>query len=145
MSRSEIAKHAGWVGAASGAVLTRRKSQARNLSRSSRSAAFRPAWKNRSRCCGSSRAHPFIRTDRCGASRVLFKSGSSKGNTKNEKRKYAEVPGSRGPRVFLCDQRDPKNQGVISGLPVPRGSKLKDTNLLILTAATRLKWPFFAC
>jgi hypothetical protein len=40
MSRSEIAKRAGSTGAQSGGFLSRRRSQARNSSRSSRSAAL---------------------------------------------------------------------------------------------------------
>ena len=57
---TSASKRAGSIGAASGGFLSRRRSQARNSSLSSRSAAFRPAWKNRSRCCGLSRAQPCI-------------------------------------------------------------------------------------
>ena len=60
MSASANMKVAGSIGAASGGFLSRRRSHARNSSGSSRSAAFRPAWKKRSRCCGSSRAQPCI-------------------------------------------------------------------------------------
>ena len=72
-------KRAGSIGGASGAVLTRRRSQARNSSLSSRSAAFKPALKNRSRCAPSSCAQPsWFRTDRCAACRAPLKSALSK-------------------------------------------------------------------
>jgi hypothetical protein len=44
-------------------------------------------------------------------SRSLLKGGSGKRNTKNEKRKYADGSPLRGPRSFLCAQRDPKFSG----------------------------------
>jgi hypothetical protein len=52
MSALEMAKLAGSTVAASGGSLTRRRSHSRNSRRSSRSAARKPAWKNRSRCAG---------------------------------------------------------------------------------------------
>ena len=100
MSRSEIAKAARSTGAASGGFLSRRRSQARNSSGLSRSAAFRPAWKNRSRCDGVSRTHARHR----GLKQInaphfscLSKARLSKRNYKNEKRKYAESLPWRGP------------------------------------------------
>jgi len=59
MSASEIAKLAGST-AASGGYLSRRRSQARSSSLSSRSAARTNASKNRWRCAASSRPQPSI-------------------------------------------------------------------------------------
>ena len=81
MSALEMAKRFGSTGAASGGSPTRRRSHSRNSCRSSRSAARQPAWKNRSRCAGLSRAHPCMvrsnrsprtkpRSSRCFASRT---------------------------------------------------------------------------
>jgi hypothetical protein len=41
-----------------------------------------------------------------------LKAKFSKGKWKNEKRKYAEVAGSRGPRINSCPPKDPETMGV---------------------------------
>ena len=111
---SEIAKHAESTGAQSGAVLTRRRSQARNSSLSSRNAA-KPAQKNRSRCDGPSCAQAVRvarnRSTRGGISRA-FESVQQK--TKARKQKTGIL--SRGavarfPRFMTCPKVPSKRVG----------------------------------
>ena len=87
MSACEIAKRAGSTGAASGGSPIRRRSQARNSCRSRRSAAFSPAWKNRSRCCGVSLAQPCIVVSNRSACRISqsFKTRIQQTKHKNQK------------------------------------------------------------
>ena len=121
MSRSEIAKAAGSIGAASGAVLTRRRSQARNSSLSSRSAAFRPSLKEPLallRVEPRPALHRGLNQIDAPHSRSLLKSGSGKRNTKNEKRKYAEGGAvARSPRRGMPSKGPAKPMG--GGRAVP--------------------------
>ena len=99
MSASEIAKRAGSIGAASGEFCSRRRSQARSSRPSSRSAAFRNASKNRSRCAASSRAQPSIVASVRSVRRI---SRAYKWNSANENGK-TEIPNM----LKWCRRADP--------------------------------------
>ena len=93
MSRSEIAKAAGSIGAASGLFRSRFLSQSLIATRSSRNAALHERLKKlvalrRVEPLPSLPASP--QPDRCAASRVPFESGLGKRNYENKKPKYSQ-------------------------------------------------------
>ena len=111
MSRSEITKRAGSIGAASGGFLSRRRSQARNSSLSSRSAAFRPARNNRSRSDGSSCAQPAIvalyKSMRAGIRETLEKRSAKNKSPKTKIRNTLKARGRAVPPSVSHAQRTP--------------------------------------
>ena len=112
MSASEIVKRAGSIGAASGGFWSRRRSQARSSSRSSRSAAFRNASKNRWRCAASSRAQPCIVASVRSMRRIsrALKRNSAKENRKTKNANMLKWCGRAVPAPIATYQRDPKTE-----------------------------------
>ena len=117
MSRSEIAKAAGLIGAASGAVLTRRRKPSAELKPVEPQRRLQPSLKNRSRCCGFSFDQPYIVASTRSMRRICVPFEKRIGE--NEKRKYAEGARLRGPREGAFPPKDPRNQWAMVGPSLP--------------------------
>jgi hypothetical protein len=109
-SRSEIAKAARSIGAASGLFRSRFLSQSRIATRSSRNAALTNARKNLSRCNGLSRSQATVVASTKSMRRIFafpLKSGSGKRNHENKYPKYSQGSRSRGPPGSSRPRKDP--------------------------------------